>query len=79
MAGRIIQLKMRKITKDTTLSEILGSKGAEKILSKYNLPCLTCPMAKFEASKLKIGEVCKGYGINLDKLLKDLNGAPNKA
>jgi len=36
-------------------------------------------MAKFEASKLKIGEVCKGYGINLDKLLKDLNGAPNKA
>lgn len=70
---------MGKITKDTTLSEILELKGAEKILAKHNLPCLTCPMAKFEASKLKIGEVCKAYGINLSKLLKDLNGVPNKA
>jgi hybrid cluster-associated redox disulfide protein len=70
---------MKKITKDTTLSEILELKGAEKILSKYNLPCLSCPMAKFEANELKIGDVCETYGINLEELLKDLNGATNKA
>jgi hybrid cluster-associated redox disulfide protein len=70
---------MDKINKDTTLSEILEFKGAEKILSKYNLPCLSCPMAKFEMEKLKIGEVCETYGINLEGLLKDLNGALDKA
>jgi len=70
---------MDKINKDTTLSEILEFKGSEKILSKYNLPCLSCPMAKFEMEKLKIGEVCETYGINLEGLLKDLNGDLNKA
>jgi hybrid cluster-associated redox disulfide protein len=70
---------MNKITKDTILSEILELKGAEKILGKYNLPCLSCPMAKFEVEKLKIGEVCETYGINLEELLKDLNGALGKA
>lgn len=64
---------MNKITKGSTLAEILKSKGAEKILSKYNLPCLTCPMAKFEIQNLKVGQVCKMYGINLEKLLEELN------
>jgi len=63
-----------KITKNTLLSEILKKSGAEKTLVKYNLPCLSCPMAKFEMEKLKIGEVCETYGINLDKLLEELNG-----
>lgn len=62
-----------KITKNTLLSEILKKSGAEKILARYNLPCLSCPMAKFEMEKLKIGEVCNTYGIDLDKLLNDLN------
>jgi len=70
---------MDKITKNTTLSEILEIKGAEKILSKYSLPCLSCPMAKFEMEKLKIGEVCETYDINLEGLLKDLNGELDKA
>jgi len=64
---------MNKITKDSTLAEILKSKGAEKILSKYNLPCLTCPMAKFEIQNLKVGQVCKMYGIDLERLLGELN------
>ena len=45
------------ITKNTILSEILNKKGAEKLLAKYNLPCLTCPMARFEVESLKLGQV----------------------
>ena len=62
-----------KIDKDTTLAEILKLPEAEQILVKYNLPCLNCPMAKFEIEKLKIGEVCKMYDIKGDKLIKELN------
>jgi hybrid cluster-associated redox disulfide protein len=64
---------MSEITKDTTLVEILKKPGAEEILAKYNLPCLGCPLAKFEVENLKIGEVCKMYGIDLENLLKELN------
>ena len=61
------------ITKNTILSEVLKQKGAENILAKYNLPCLTCPMAKFEIESLKLGQVCETYGIDIEKLLKELN------
>ncbi len=65
----------KKITENTTLAEILGKPELVKILAKYNLPCLSCPMAKFEIENLKIGEVCKMYEINLAELLKELNNA----
>ena len=61
------------IDKNTILSEVLKQKGAEKILAKYNLPCLTCPMAKFEIESLKLGQVCETYSIDIEKLLKELN------
>lgn len=64
---------MSKITKDTTLAEILKYPGAEEILQKYNLPCLSCPMAEFEIEILKIGQIATMYGIDLEKLLKELN------
>jgi len=64
---------MLKITKDTILAEILKHAGAEKILKKYNLPCLQCPFAKIEAESLRIGQVCRMYGIDLENLLKELN------
>jgi hybrid cluster-associated redox disulfide protein len=63
----------RKITEDTTLAELLKNPDAGDILAKYNFPCLSCPMAKFEIKKLKLGEVCKTYGIDLESLLKELN------
>ncbi|MBZ9572862.1 DUF1858 domain-containing protein [Patescibacteria group bacterium] len=63
----------KKFTKNSTLAEILKSEEGKKILAKYNLPCLTCPMAKFEIKNLKIGQVCKMYGIDIDKLLEELN------
>jgi len=63
----------KKITENTTLAEILKVPEAEKILGKYNLPCLWCPFAKIEMENLKIGQVCQMYGINLKALLKELN------
>lgn len=69
---------MKKITKDTTLSKILECPGTEKILAKYNLPCLGCPFAKLEIDHLKIGPVCKMYEIDVDKVLKELNDLPSK-
>ncbi len=62
-----------KITKNTTLEKILEKKGADKILQKHKLPCLSCPMASAEMKFLKIGDVAKMYGLDLDKILEDLN------
>ncbi len=62
-----------KITEKTTLAEILNYPEGEKILSKYNVPCLHCPAATYEIAVLKLGEVAEAYGIDKDKLLADLN------
>jgi len=62
-----------KITENTTLAEILEEPELVKILAKHNLPCLSCPFAKMEIENLKIGEVCKMYRIDTEKLLKELN------
>jgi hypothetical protein len=64
---------IKKITAKTTLKKILEKKGASEILMKNSVPCLSCPMASFEVDKLKIGEVCKTYGLNLKKILRELN------
>ena len=64
---------MKKIKSETTLKEILEKKGAAEIFMENNVPCLSCPMASFEIDKLKIGEVCKMYGLSLEKILKELN------
>ena len=64
---------MTKITQKTTLKKILENPEAEKILAEHGVPCLFCPMASFEIDKLKIGEVCKMYRLNLEKILKELN------
>jgi len=62
-----------EIKADTTLAEILKFPQAEKILAKFNLPCLSCPFAKMEVEELKIGQVCQMYGIAAEKLLEELN------
>ena len=63
----------KKFTKNSSLAEILTLKEGEKILAKYNLPCLSCPMAKLEMENLKIGDICKLYKIDFLKLSKELN------
>ena len=64
-----------KITKETTLKEILEQTGAEKVLKKHNVPCLSCPMASQEISKLTIGHVAEIYNLDLKKILEELNAA----
>lgn len=64
---------MKKITKKTTLEEIFAIKGAKETLAKFNLPCLSCPMASEEISKLQIGNVAEIYGLDLEKIIKELN------
>ncbi len=61
------------ITKNTILAEIIKDPQKTEILSKHSLPCLTCPFAKVEMDKLELGAVCENYGIDIDKLLEDLN------
>ena len=63
-----------KISSKTTLAKIMDKKGAAKVLAKNGVPCVSCPMAAMEIDKLQIGKVCKAYGLNLKKILKELNG-----
>ena len=62
-----------KITKDTVLEKVLSLPNAGEILVKHKVPCLGCPMAAYEMGSLKMGDIAKMYGINLKKLLEDLN------
>lgn len=62
-----------EITKETTLEELMKLEGAEEILTKHGVPCVTCPMAQMEMQFLKIGDVCEKYGLDIDKLLEELN------
>jgi hypothetical protein len=66
---------VREFSLDTKLAEILEFSEAEAILRKYNLPCLTCPMAKFEMQELSLGQVSGAYGLQGQKILDELNGA----
>jgi hypothetical protein len=62
-----------KITKKTKLDKLLGNKKIEKILLNYGLPCVTCPFAQYEMKQLELGDVCNRYGIDLKKLIAELN------
>jgi len=64
---------MKKVTKNTILSDVLSDQKMAEILLKHNLPCLSCPFAKYEMEQLKIGEVCQQYGIDAEKLVGELN------
>lgn len=61
-----------KISKDTILKEILEIPGATEVLTKYNVPCLSCPFAGDEMAHLKIGQIAKIYGIDLKGLIAEL-------
>lgn len=62
-----------KITEDTVVADVLKRPGASEILSRYNLPCMHCPMAAYEMGSLKMGYVARKYGIDLERLLSELN------
>lgn len=69
----VLSYKTMKITKESKLDKILEIEGAEEILSSYEVPCLSCPCARYELSELDIGFVCEKYGIDCEKILEDIN------
>lgn len=69
---------MAMITKNTTLSEVLKHPGADRILERYKIPCLHCPMAIYETERLRMGDITKTYGIDLMGLLQELNRAAGR-
>lgn len=63
-------MKNKGITKDMTISEVLDNDpGTAEIFFKHGMHCLGCAAANFE----NIGEATKAHGIDLKKLLADLN------
>ncbi|NCC70336.1 DUF1858 domain-containing protein [bacterium] len=62
-----------KFNKNTKLSKILENPKGDEVLHSNGVPCVTCPMAKFEMDSLEIGQICEMYGLDLEKILKELN------
>lgn len=63
----------KKFNSKTILKVILEKDGAQEIMVKHGVPCMSCPMAAFELDKLEIGEVCKMYNLPLKKILEEVN------
>lgn len=62
-----------KVTKKTKLGKLLKMKGMKKILTKYNVPCVSCPLADFEVDNLELGEVCKIYDLPEKEIILEIN------
>jgi len=62
-----------KYTEDSKLEEVLKTPETSAIIAKFELPCLHCAMAAYEAKILTLGQIAKTYGIDLDGMLKELN------
>lgn len=60
------------ITKEMTVSQVLDmGESYEEIFQKYLLTCSGCPGAASET----LEEAAKGHGVDLEKLLEELNRA----
>lgn len=63
---------MEKITKKTAIGEVLNKyPEAVSVFIEYGMHCVGCPMSAPET----IEEAAKVHGIDLKKLLEDLNKA----
>jgi hybrid cluster-associated redox disulfide protein len=64
-----------KITKDMKLQEVISKfPKTVEVFSKYGLHCFGCFAAAFE----NIEQGAKAHGIDVDKLIEDLNKAIKK-
>ena len=66
-------MENKEITAESTLAELMNHENGQKAMAKYNVPCLTCPMAAMEMNELKVGQICEMYGIDLEGLLEEVN------
>ncbi len=65
---------MKKITKQMKIDEVIKKyPQTAKVFEKYEFHCLGCAAASFES--LEQGALA--HGINVEKLVKDLNEAIN--
>lgn len=64
---------LKEFTKDTTLTQVLEMDKGEEILTRHNIPCLSCPFAEQEMKRLTLGQICAMYNLDLKALLKELN------
>ncbi|KAB3529335.1 DUF1858 domain-containing protein [Alkaliphilus pronyensis] len=61
---------MAKITENMTIMDVLNmDREAAAVFMKYGLHCLGCPGATMES----IGDAGKVHGIDVSKLVEDLN------
>jgi|GEM_PF-507954 len=65
-------------TGSSKLSVALKNPSTYEALIKHNVPCIHCPMAQLEMDKLTLAQISQTYGIDLNKLLNDLNLASKK-
>ena len=62
-----------RFTEETTVEEVLKHPKAVIILARHGIPCPTCPLVRVEMGNLKLGDVARAYGADLERLLEDLN------
>jgi hypothetical protein len=60
-------------TENTTLAEIFKTEKGRRVLQENGVPCVSCAMAAGEINFLKIGEVTEMYGLDKEKIIKELN------
>lgn len=60
---------MKKYTKKSKFSEIMQDEKAVEVLMNKGLHCLGCAFASFET----LEQGCKGHGIDVEQVLKELN------
>jgi len=63
---------MNKITKDTTIGDIVDNyEGAKDILGGYGMHCFGCPMSRMET----LEEASSVHGVAVEEVLKSLEEA----
>jgi len=61
---------MSQITKDTIIAEILQlAPDSVPVFQAQGMSCLGCGRARSET----LGQACAGHGIDIDKMLEELN------
>ena len=61
--------KDKRYTKKTKLVELMKDEKAVEILMNKGVRCMGCPMAMMET----LEQGCKAHGLDVDKILKELN------
>ena len=65
-----------KFTKDTTIGEALRiDRRAAIVFNNMGMHCIGCPMSSMET----IEQASRGHGVDVDKIVEELNALEEKA